>query len=149
MTATLRLASPSDIDLLFDIRTSVQQNHLSREQMQAMGITPAAIGDAIRAAPCVWIAELQGEAAGFAMVDIDDGELFALFVRPHLEGKGVGRLLLQQAEESLFQRHETIHLTTDADEAMRAVGFYRRHGWAWAGAVDDRDARFEKRRVTR
>ncbi|MDR6711653.1 ribosomal protein S18 acetylase RimI-like enzyme [Pseudomonas hunanensis] len=146
MSASLRLASPSDIELLFDIRTSVKQNHLSREQMHDMGITAVVLTDAIRKAPCAWVAEWQQEAVGFAMVDYDEGEVFALFVREQHEGKGVGRLLLRQAEEALFKRHEVIHLTTDGNEEMRAIGFYRQMGWTFAAVVDDRDVRYEKRR---
>lgn len=147
MTTTLRLALPSDIELLFDIRTSVTQNHLSREQMHELGITADALSAAMHKAPCVWIAEWQQQAAGFVMIDHDEAELFALFVRPQHEGKGIGQRLLQQAEAALFQRHEVIHLITDGDEAIRANGFYRRFGWAKTGAVDARDVRFEKRRA--
>ncbi len=147
MTATLRQASPGDIELLFDIRTSVKQNHLSREQLHAMGITAATLADAIDSSPCAWIAEWCREPAGFVMVDHEEGEVFALFVRPQHEGKGLGRLLLQRAEQELFQRHERIHLTTDGNEVIRANGFYRRLGWTCVEAVDDRDVRYEKRRI--
>ncbi|OCT25293.1 GNAT family N-acetyltransferase [Pseudomonas putida] len=148
MTPTLRQALPEDIELLFDIRTSVKQNHLSREQMHDLGITATSLTEAIREAPCTWIAEYEQEAVGFTMVDLGEGELFALFVRPQHEGKGIGRLLLQKAEAALFERHEVIHLTTDGDQAIRANGFYQRAGWVSSGAVDDRDVRYEKRCTT-
>ncbi|WP_194790358.1 GNAT family N-acetyltransferase [Pseudomonas sp. UFMG81] len=147
MITTLRPATSSDIELLFDIRTSVTQNHLSREQLHDMGITADALADAIGSSPCAWIAEWQQEAVGFVMVDPDEGEVFALFVRPRHEGKGVGRLLLERAEQALFQQHEVLHLTTDGNEAIRANGFYQRLGWACAGAVDERDVRYEKHRA--
>lgn len=149
MITTLRPASVSDIELLFDIRTSVKQNHLSREQMHEMGITAHTLGDAIRTSPCAWIAELAEEAAGFAMVDSEEGEVFALFVYPWHEGKGVGQLLLRQAEQALFQMHPVIYLITDGDESMRANGFYQRSGWTLAGRIDARDVRYEKRRPER
>ncbi|MFV3288988.1 GNAT family N-acetyltransferase [Pseudomonas sp. NY11955] len=148
MVATLRLATPDDIEVLFDIRTSVTQNHLSREQLHELGITAQVLAEAIGNGPCVWIAQWQQEAVGFAMVDREQGELFALFVRPGHEGKGLGRMLLQQAEKALFERHHVIHLTTDGDEAVRANDFYRRSGWVCTGAVDERDVRFEKRRMS-
>ncbi|HGM5578940.1 TPA: GNAT family N-acetyltransferase [Pseudomonas putida] len=147
MTLTLRQALPEDVELLFDIRTSVKQNHLSREQMHDLGITATSLTEALREAPCSWIAEYEQEAVGFAMVDLDDGELFALFVHPQHEGKGIGRLLLQQAEAALFQHHEVIHLTTDGGQMIRANGFYQRAGWVSSGAVDDQDVRYEKRRT--
>lgn len=146
MAATLRLATAADIESLFDIRTSVVQNHLSREQMAELGITPAVLADAIAASPCCWVAEVNGVPTGFAMVDTEAGELFALFIRPGFEGAGLGRMLLLAAEEELFRNHERIWLITDGHEAIRANGFYRRHGWTLAGVVDERDVRYEKRR---
>lgn len=146
MTRTLRPATTGDIEALFAIRTSVVQNHLSREQMAELGITPAVLADAIAAGACCWIAEVDGVPAGFAMIDLDEGELFALFIRPEFEGVGLGRMLLQAAEEALFQAHERIWLVTDGHEHIRANGFYQRHGWTLAGVVDERDVRYEKRR---
>ncbi|XHH28060.1 hypothetical protein WIW49_11465 [Xanthomonas euroxanthea] len=40
MEKTSRLAGPADIDAIFDIRTRVHENHLSRDQLVEMGITP-------------------------------------------------------------------------------------------------------------
>lgn len=146
MSATLRLATPGDVDVLFDIRTSVTQNHLSRQQMHALGITAEVLTEAISSAPCAWVVEWHDQPAGFAMVDLQEGELFALFVRPALEGNGLGTLLLQQAEQALFEHHAVIHLTTDGDPAMRANALYRRAGWVCTAQLDARDVRFEKHR---
>lgn len=64
----IRPAAEADVDAVFHIRTSVKENHLSLEQMAAMGITPDAIREAIAAEPCVWLAEAGGKAVGFAML---------------------------------------------------------------------------------
>lgn len=146
MTAVIRRATVADIDTLFDIRTSVRQNHLSREQMAELGITPAVLGEAIENSPCAWIAEIDGLAGGFAMVELEQGELFALFVRPACEGLGLGRLLLAAAEEQLFREHESIWLVTDGGDGVRANAFYLGQGWQLAGRVDERDVRYEKSR---
>ncbi|KJK03092.1 GCN5 family acetyltransferase [Pseudomonas sp. 21] len=146
MSLSIRPASPTDVDTLFDIRTSVRENHLSREQMAGMGITPQVLAEAIESAPCAWIAEIDGVAGGFAMVDTEAGELFALFVRPECEGLGMGRLLLAAAEEQLFREHGNIWLVTDGGNGIRANAFYRRHGWHLAGRVDERDVRYGKSR---
>ncbi|MDH1012592.1 GNAT family N-acetyltransferase [Pseudomonas nicosulfuronedens] len=146
MNARIRAAGVADIDSLFDIRTSVQQNHLSRSQLAELGITPAALKDALESGPCAWIAELDGIAGGFAMVDLESGEVFALFVRPHCEGRGLGQLLLAAAEQQLFREHGTIWLVTDGGEEIRANGFYLKQGWTLAGRMDERDVRYEKHR---
>lgn len=140
----LRHAIDADVETLFDIRTSVQQNHLSREQLTELGITPLTLTEALNQSPCAWIVEIDGVAAGFSMVDSETGEVFALFVRPEFEGRGVGKLLLQAAESKLFKSHDLIWLVTDKNEQVRANGFYQRLGWYLAEQVDDRDARYEK-----
>lgn len=47
MNIRTRLALPSDIEGIFDVRTSVKENHLSREEMERMGITESVVTDMI------------------------------------------------------------------------------------------------------
>ena len=146
MTPRIRRATVADINTLFDIRTSVRQNHLSREQMAELGITATVLKQALEAGPCAWIAEVDGNAGGFAMVDTESAEVFALFVRPEWEGRGLGSLLLAAAEEELFREHERIWLLTDGGNGIRANGFYLKQGWELVARVDQRDVRYEKTR---
>lgn len=146
MKLELRIATAADVETLFDIRTSVTQNHLSREQMAGLGITPEALSSILEQEPCAWIAHRNGEAAGFAMVDGEIGEVFALFIRPGFESLGIGRALMARAEEYLFERHALIWLVTDGNPGIRANGFYQRLGWQRVGRVDARDVRYEKHR---
>lgn len=142
MDAVIRLATISDIDAIFRIRTSVRENHLSQDQLTEMGITPEAISQAISEAPCAWVAEVSGVPVGFSMVDIEEGCVFAVFVFPEFEGYGLGRHLMYKAESFLFQRHQTIWLETA--EASRASGFYRSLGWTPVKNLPNGDVRFEK-----
>lgn len=142
MDKTIRLAGQADIKAIFDIRTSVQENHLSHDQLAEMGITPEAIRQAILEAPCAWVAEVDGVTIGFSMVDIEDGCVFAAFVLPEFEGHGLGRSLMDRAEAFLFQHHQTIWLETA--EASRASGFYRNLGWQPVENLSGGDIRFEK-----
>ena len=89
METTVRIANQADIRAIFDIRTSVRENHLSHVQLTEMGITPDAIRQAMSASPCVWVAEVEGVPVGFSMADAEDGCVFAAFVRPEFEGRGV------------------------------------------------------------
>lgn len=147
MQTLIRLATLGDIDTLFAIRTSVVQNHLSREQMSDLGITPQVLADSIRQAPCVWLAEVEGQPAAFSMVDLSAGEVFAMFVLPAYEGLGLGRRLMAVAEAALFERHETLFLITDGRDEIRANGFYQRLGWSKVGAVEGDDVRYQKSRA--
>ncbi|VEB97563.1 putative acetyltransferase [Cedecea lapagei] len=141
---TLRDATRDDIETLFSIRTSVNENHLSREEMAEMGITPQTIADIIAESPCIWLADVDGQPAGFAMVTAEEACLFAMFVLPQFEGLGVGKLLLKKAEAFLFAQQPTIWLETAA--GSRAANFYQRHGWQPVGEQDGEDIRFEKSR---
>jgi len=138
----IRLASIADIDAIFRIRTSVRENHLSHDQLAEMGITPGAIREAIQAAPCAWIAEVNGNPVGFSMADSEDGCVFAAFVLPEFEGLGLGRSLMAEAEAFLFSSHQTIWLETA--EASRASGFYKALGWQPVAGLPEGDVRFEK-----
>ena len=140
----IRPATEADVEAVFHIRTSVRENHLSLEQMAAMGITPDAIREAIAAEPCAWLAEADGKAVGFAMVDAEEGCVFAAFVLPEWEGRGLGQRLMAEAEASLFRRHETIWLETDG--RSRASGFYAHLGWKPTATDGNGDVRFEKKR---
>lgn len=146
MSAVIRAAAVEDIESIFEIRTSVSQNHLSREQMSALGITPQVLAEAIKEGPCVWIAEVDGKPAAFSMIDSTEGEVFAMFVSPPYENRGLGRLLMKVAEAALFERHDTIYLITDGRNEVRANGFYQRLGWTVVDKADEDDVRYEKRK---
>lgn len=146
MAIVIRAAALTDLESLFDIRTSVTQNHLSREQMADLGITSDALAEAIGSATCAWLAVVDGLPVAFSMVDLEGGEVFAMFVKPGYEGRGLGRQLMLEAEKALFQHHESIWLVTDGREEIRANGFYQRLGWSYAGDVEAGDVRYEKKR---
>ncbi|WP_153100181.1 GNAT family N-acetyltransferase [Paraburkholderia hayleyella] len=143
-TTRIRLARAADIDYIFEIRTSVKENHLSLAELSERGITHEAIQNAIASDDCIWMAEAEGVPVGFAMADADEGSVFAVFVQPAWEGRGLGRLLMEKAEAFLFERHETIWLETDG--RSRASGFCTKLGWNSVRSYDNGDLRFEKRR---
>ncbi len=127
MAFTIRPARPEDTAALFDVRTSVRENHQGVEELAGLGITPASISAMIAAAPCAWVAEAEGRMVGFTMIDDGQGTLFAAFVRPECEGQGIGGALIARAEAALFLRHVSIWLETGRDS--RAAAVYRHLGW--------------------
>ncbi len=147
MQTLIRAATQDDVEILFTLRTSVVQNHLSVEQMADLGITPQVLADSIRQAPCVWIAEVNDQPAAFSMIDLAAGEVFAMFVSPAYENLGLGRQLMAVAEAALFEHHETLFLITDGRDEIRANGFYQRLGWTVVGSVEGDDVRYEKSRA--
>ncbi|MEG8236242.1 GNAT family N-acetyltransferase [Pseudomonas orientalis] len=147
MQVLIRAATVDDLDTLISIRTSVVQNHLSVEQMVDLGITPQVLADTLRAARCAWVAQVDGQAAAFSMVDLEAGEVFAMFVLPTYENLGLGRQLMAEAEAALFEHHDRAYLFTDGRDGIRANGFYQRLGWVKSGSAEGDDVRYEKSRA--
>lgn len=144
MNIRTRLAVSSDIEDIFDVRTSVKENYLSREEMELMGITESSVSDMIEKSRCAWVAVDDGKVIGFSMIILDEGSLFAAFVLPEYEGRGVGRSLVELAEQELFKHHEVAWLETDKNS--RAAEFYGRLGWVKKENVSESDIRLEKLR---
>src|SRR5690606_41991500 len=79
-----------------------------------------------------WVCEADGQIAGFAIADLQDHNIWALFLLPEYEGRGIGRQLHDTMLHWYFpQTKETVWLSTEA--GTRAEKFYRRAGWKEAG----------------
>lgn len=140
----IRQALITDIDSIFDVRTSVTENHLSREEMRLMGITERAVADMIQKSTCAWVAIDGMKVVGFSMVLQDNGCLFAAFVLPEYENRGIGRELLMRAEEELFKHYEVIWLETEKNS--RAAKIYKHLGWGDKTDIDEGHIRLEKKK---
>jgi len=144
MTSCIRAATPDDVDAIFVVRTSVTENLLTLAQLSGMGITKATVTRMIAESPCAWVAVEDNKVVGFSMINGDSGSLFAAFVLPAHEGKGLGTALVRVAEDALFQRHQLIWLETG--KTTRAAGFYRHLGWGRESEITAHDIRLEKLR---
>ncbi|HYG86530.1 MAG TPA: GNAT family N-acetyltransferase [Azospirillum sp.] len=146
MSMYVREAKQDDVEILFHIRTSVKENHQSREEIAALGITPESVSRMLESDAKAWLCEIDGCPAGFSMAKSSERTVFALFVLPEYEGRGAGRALLRAAEDWLFgQGIAEIWLTTGADESLRAPGFYRHLDWHPVGREEDGSIRYIRR----
>ncbi|MGJ7916598.1 N-acetyltransferase family protein [Massilia sp. LXY-6] len=119
-----RLATSADIPAMSRIRLSVTENSLS----DPARITEAMYEDFLERSGRGWVAENDGEIVAFCYADKVNTSIWALFVRPDHEGRGLGTLLLRQAADWLFALgHDCIRLTTSAN--TRADRFYAAQGW--------------------
>lgn len=113
-------------------------------ELSAIGVTPEAIALAVKRTPCSWVAMADEQVVGFAMIDVDSGCLFALFVLPEYEGCGIGTRLTKTCELALFERHAVAWLETAKES--RAAQLYRHLGWENEVDIGGGDIRMEKTR---
>lgn len=146
----IRIAQQKDIETLFEIRTSVIENHQSRKEIAALGITPASVTAMLQTDCCAWIAELDGQSIGFSIANKIEKTIFGIFVLPGFEQRGVGRHLMQAAETWLWNHGiDEIWLVTGNDPSLRAYGFYLHLGWIAVGVETEGDFKGEMKFVKR
>jgi GNAT superfamily N-acetyltransferase len=143
----VREATPADMPGISRVRLSVKENALSVEQLTARGITNASVAASLLTHRRGWVAERNGEIVAFSMADKADWSIFALFVLPEYEGRGLGCRLLQQALDWLWDcGAERVWLSTSP--RTRAARFYTKAGWTQTGEAAYGDVRFEIARPT-
>ena len=119
-----REATEEDIPALFEVRHSVRENVLSDPRKVTREMFAAYLSESGKG----WLCEIEGEAVGFSVASAEDASIWALFVKPSHEGRGIGKRLLRLATGWLFATGATsIALSTDAH--TRADQFYEKQGW--------------------
>lgn len=144
----IREAKLEDIETLFNIRTSVIENHQSREEIAELGITPDSVAQMLQTNCCAWIAEIDSQPIGFSIANATEKTIVGIFVLPAFEGRGAGRILMQAAEDWFWsQGIEEIWLLTGNNPNLRAYGFYLHLGWIPTGVQLDGDFKGEMKFV--
>jgi GNAT superfamily N-acetyltransferase len=119
-----REANLEDIPALNEVRLSVKENALSDPRR----ITPEMYVDYLSVAGKGWLCEVDEEVVGFSVASTGDASIWALFVKPSHEGRGIGKHLLKLATSWLFEMGaQSVILSTAAH--TRADRFYERQGW--------------------
>lgn len=130
MELELRPAVANDIPAMHRIRTSVTENMLSDANALRHDDYLPYLGNSGE----TWIGEFDSRIAGFGTIDQDNGSIWALFVAPDFESRGVGKALLAQVtRRARALGISTLKLTTTPD--TRAEQFYIRRGWKVTGTA--------------
>lgn len=147
----VRIAQPTDIEAMFEIRTSVVENHQSREEIAELGITPETVAEMLETDCRAWIADTDDQDIGFAIANKTEKTIFGIFVLPTFEKRGAGRVLMEAAETWLWSHDnvDEIWLVTGNDPTLRAYGFYLHSGWLPAGVETAGDFRGEMKFIKR
>ena len=136
---SLRLGRLSDLEALVTVRMSVAENRIS----EASRVPVQEYRNFIEhRALFVWVEEK--EIIGFSAADPTDGTIWALFVRPDRDGRGIGSALLDKTCRMLKRRGRSVaSLSTGPDS--KAADFYRRRGWVALGMTDWHELQFAKK----
>ena len=133
-----REAGTADIPQIQVLRNEVKENTLS---------DPALVSDAdcenyINHRGKGWVCVNEGRILGFAIVDLVDHNVWALFVHPDHDKKGIGRKLHDTMMDWYFsQTEQKIWLGTAP--RTRAESFYRKAGWLETGLHGKGEIKFE------
>jgi len=123
-----RQASIKDIPQIQIVRNSVKENQLSNPSL----IPDELVEEFITKRGKGFVCEIDKKIVGFSIVDFVENNVWALFILPDFEGKGIGKKLHQlMLDEYFSQTKETIWLSTAANS--RAELFYKKQGWKNAG----------------
>ena|ERR1044071_4402255 len=134
---TFREATTADITGMHVVRVAVLENRLSNPAL----ITPKDYEEFIIRRGKGWVCEENNTIIGFAIADMQDHNVWALFVQPGFDGKGIGRKLHDTMMDWYFnQTDTTIWLGTAP--GTRAEQFYRMAGWKEVG-MHGKEIKFE------
>lgn len=132
-----RRATESDINAIFVVRFAVKENVLSNPAR----VTREMCIDYLDKLGRGWVCEIDGRVVGFSYAARADHSIWALFVLPEFEGRGIGKRLLKLATDWLFGIGATqVMLSTEAD--TRADRFYLAQGWRRGEMKDDVEVRY-------
>lgn len=134
----IREARVADIPAYMEVRLAVRENVLRNPAL----VTDADNIDYLTRRGKGWVSEVEGRIVGFAIADLQDHSVWALFVHPDAESQGIGRALHDTMLTWYFQQTSTpLWLGTEA--GSRAEAFYRRAGWQSTGLKPNGELRFE------
>jgi len=138
MKMLFREARITDIPQIQVVRNSVKENMLSNSAL----VTDNDCENYLVNRGKGWVCEIDGRIVGFAIADLLDHNVWALFVQPGFDKKGIGRKLHDDMLDWYFsQADSTIWLSTAAN--TRAEKFYRKAGWKEVGIHGKGEIKFE------
>jgi len=87
-----------------------------------------------------WVCEIDSTIVGFAIADLIESNIWALFLHPDHEKKGIGRKLHDMMLDWYFTQRDNVWLGTAP--GTRAELFYEKSGWRKVGMYG-KETKFE------
>ncbi|HMU09424.1 MAG TPA: GNAT family N-acetyltransferase [Ferruginibacter sp.] len=133
-----REAHTSDIPQIQFVRNAVKENRLSDPLLVADHDVEEYISNRGKG----WVCEIENKIVGFAIADLIDNNIWALFIHPGHEARGIGKKLHRIMMDWYFlHTNETVWLGTEPNS--RAERFYRMQGWKEVGVHGNGEIKFE------
>ena len=133
-----RQAQIEDIKQIQIVRNSVKENTLSNPLL----VTEKDYQEFLTERGKGWVCEIENQIIGFAIVDLRDNNIWALFLKPDYEGKGIGTKLQNLMLNWYFENgKENVWLGTSPN--TRAEKFYTESGWVKNGMHGSKEIKFE------
>lgn len=133
-----REATLQDIPQIQIVRHAVKENVLSDPGL----VTDADCANYLVNRGKGWVCELDEKIIGFAIADLVDDNIWALFVDPCFERQGIGRKLHELMLDWYFSQGKTkVWLSTSPN--TRAFSFYKKAGWLETGIHGRNEIKFE------
>jgi GNAT superfamily N-acetyltransferase len=133
-----REAQITDIGQIQYVRHAVKENRLSDPSL----VTDEDVEEYITKRGRGWVCEIEDRVVGFAIADLIENNIWALFVHPDFEARGIGKKLHRIMMDWYFvQTHEKVWLGTEPNS--RAEQFYRMQGWKETGIHGKGEIKFE------
>lgn len=133
-----REATIEDIPQIQVVRHAVKENVLSNPAL----VTDEDCREFLTQRGKGWVCEINNKIVGFAIADLKEDNIWALFLDPDYEGRGIGRNLHDMMLNWYFScGKQQVWLGTDP--GTRAAKFYRKAGWRETGRHGDGEIKFE------
>jgi GNAT superfamily N-acetyltransferase len=133
-----REARLEDIAGIQRVRNLVKENQLSDPNL----VPDRDVADYITRRGKGWVCEMDRTIVGFSIVSVTGRNVWALFIQPGYDKRGIGKRLHDDMLNWYFsQTNETIWLSTAP--GTRAETFYRVAGWQEAGMTKSGEVKFE------
>ena len=134
----IREATINDIRQIQIVRNAVTENTLSDPGL----VTDQDCLEFISTRGKGWVCEINHQIVGFSIADLKGNNIWALFITPEYEKKGIGKELHETMLNWYFkQTKDTVWLGTSPH--TRAENFYRAAGWKETGTHGKGEIKFE------
>jgi GNAT superfamily N-acetyltransferase len=143
MRMRIREATLDEIPDMFGVRSVVEENWLSEDDLRIAGVTRESVRLVLETVGRAWVAEHDERVVGYSIANAQTASVWALFVLPEYEGMGLGRSLLDRAVSWLWSLDvDEIWLQTGPDLTNRAHAFYQSLGWRAYGRLPNGDTQY-------